>query len=58
MITPAEIKKKASNKYKAYLQSIVEGETFKPIVIVGNKLGIIYAYEVKETTFLLIRKIQ
>ena len=28
------------------------------IVIVGNKLGIIYAYEVKETTFLLIRKIQ
>ena len=37
MITPAEIKKKAANKYKAYLQSIVEGETFTPIVIVGDK---------------------
>jgi hypothetical protein len=37
MITPAEIKKKAANKYKAYLQSIVEGETFSPIVIVGDK---------------------
>ena len=28
------------------------------IAIVANNLGIIYAYEVKETTFLLIRKIQ
>ena len=37
MITPIEIKKKAANKYKAYLQSIVEGETFNPIVIVGDK---------------------
>ncbi len=37
MITPTEIKKKALNKYKAYLQSIVEGESFNPIVIVGDK---------------------
>jgi hypothetical protein len=37
MITPIEIKKKAINKYKAYLQSIVEGKFFKPIVIVGDK---------------------
>ena len=37
MITPTEIKKKAINKYKAYLQSIVEGETFNPIAIVGDK---------------------
>lgn len=37
MITPVEIKKKAANKYKAYLQSIVEGESFTPIVIVGDK---------------------
>ena len=37
MITPIEIKKKAANKYKAYLQSIVEGESFDPIVIVGDK---------------------
>ena len=37
MITPIEIKKKAANKYKAYLQSIVESETFNPIVIVGDK---------------------
>ena len=37
MITPTEIKKRAANKYKAYLQSIVEGETFSPIVIVGDK---------------------
>jgi len=37
MITPIEIKKKAANKYKAYLQSIVEGEFFNPIVIVGDK---------------------
>lgn len=37
MITPIEIKKKAANKYKAYLQSIVEGEAFNPIVIIGDK---------------------
>lgn len=37
MITPVEIKKKAANKYKAYLQSIVDGEAFKPIVITGDK---------------------
>ena len=37
MITPIEIKKKAANKYKSYLQSIVEGESFNPIVIVGDK---------------------
>ena len=37
MITPAEIKKKAENKYVAYLQSIVSGESFSPIVIAGNK---------------------
>ena len=37
MITPIEIKKKATNKYKAYLQSIVEGESFNPFVIIGDK---------------------
>lgn len=37
MITPTEIKQKAANKYKSYLQSIVEGEAFNPIVIVGDK---------------------
>jgi len=37
MITPTEIKKKAANKYKTYLQSIIEGEAFNPIVIVGDK---------------------
>ena len=37
MITPIEIKKKADNKYYAYLQSIVEGESFRPIVIAGSK---------------------
>ena len=37
MITPAEIKKKAENKYIAYLQSIVEESQFFPLVIVGNK---------------------
>lgn len=37
MITPTEIKKKAAIKYKVYLQSIVEGEAFNPIVIVGDK---------------------
>ena len=37
MITPIEIKKKAANKYKIYLQKIVEGESFDPIVIVCDK---------------------
>ena len=37
MITPIEIKKKAANKYKVYLQSIVESESFNPIVINGDK---------------------
>lgn len=37
MITPIEIKKKAENKYCACLQSIVEGESFRPMVIAGNK---------------------
>ena len=37
MITPTEIKKKAENKYVAYLQSIVEGISFQPIVIAGDK---------------------
>lgn len=37
MITPAEIRKKADNKYIAYLQSIASGESFFPIVIAGNK---------------------
>lgn len=37
MITPTEIKKKAENKYMAYLRSIVEGDSFQPIIIVGDK---------------------
>lgn len=37
MIAPTEIKKKAESKYCSYLQSIVEGESFHPIVIAGNK---------------------
>ena len=37
MITPSEIKQKAENKYLAYLQSIVEGIPFNPIIIAGNK---------------------
>lgn len=37
MITPTEIKKKAENRYSAYLQSIVEGTSFFPFVIAGNK---------------------
>lgn len=37
MITPTEIKKKAENHYSAYLQSIVEGTSFFPFVIAGNK---------------------
>ena len=37
MITPAEIKKKAENKYIAYLQSMVEESTFFPLIIIGNK---------------------
>ncbi len=37
MITPTEIKKKATNKYTDYLQSIVKGVSFLPIIIVGDK---------------------
>ena len=37
MITPSEIKQKAENKYIAYLQSIVKGIPFNPIIIAGNK---------------------
>ena len=37
MITPNEIRKKAENKFEAYLQSIISGEKFFPIVIAGNK---------------------
>lgn len=37
MITPTEIRKKAENKYLAYLRLVVEGLSFEPIVIVGNK---------------------
>ncbi len=37
MITPSEIKQKAENKYIAYLQSIVEGISFNPIIVAGNK---------------------
>lgn len=37
MITPTEIRKKAENKYIAYLRSIISGESFFPIVIAGNK---------------------
>ena len=37
MITPSEIKKKALNKFNAYLQSIVEDNVFSPIVIIGDK---------------------
>ena len=37
MITPTEIRKKAEKKYLAFLQSVVEGKTFAPVVIVGNK---------------------
>lgn len=37
MITPTEIKKKAENRYSAYLQSIVESTSFFPFVIAGNK---------------------
>ena len=37
MITPNEIKKKAEKKYNDYLQSIVDGIPFNPIVITGNK---------------------
>ncbi len=37
MITSAEIKNKAERKYHAYLQSIVDGIPFHPIVIAGNK---------------------
>ena len=37
MITPTEIRQKASNKYNSYLQSVVEGIPFSPIPIAGNK---------------------
>ena len=37
MITPTEIRKKAANKYLAYLRSVVERLDFEPIVIVGDK---------------------
>ena len=37
MITPTEIRKKAESKYLAYLRTVVEGLSFEPIVIVGNK---------------------
>ena len=37
MITPTEIKQKATNKYYSYLQSVVEGIPFIPIPIAGNK---------------------
>lgn len=37
MITPTEIRQKASNKYNSYLQSVVEGTPFIPIPIAGNK---------------------
>lgn len=37
MISPFEIKKKAENKYLAYLRSIIEDESFFPLDIVGNK---------------------
>ena len=37
MITPAEIKQKAERNYIAYLQSTIAGNSFFPLVIVGNK---------------------
>lgn len=37
MITPTEIRKKAKNKFFAYLRSVVDGLDFEPIVIIGNK---------------------
>ena len=37
MITPSEIKQKAEHKYITYLQSLVEGIPFNPIIIAGNK---------------------
>ena len=37
MITPSEIKQKAEHKYVVYLQSIIDGFSFSPIVIAGNK---------------------
>lgn len=37
MLTPTEIKQKATNKYNTYLQSVVEGIPFIPIPIAGNK---------------------
>jgi len=37
MITPEEIQKKAQNKFKPFLQSIVEEESFFPLTIESNK---------------------
>lgn len=37
MISSNEIKIKAKKKYKAYLQSVVKGELFFPLTIIGNK---------------------
>ena len=37
MITPTEIRKKAENKYLAYLRSVIERQGFEPVVIMGNK---------------------
>lgn len=37
MINPAEIRLKAENKFKAYLQSIIRVESIFPLKIVGNK---------------------
>lgn len=37
MITPTEIRKKAGNKYLAFLRALVEGRGFDSIVIAGNK---------------------
>lgn len=37
MITPYEIKKKAENKYYDFLQKVVEGSEYFPLVIAGNK---------------------
>lgn len=37
MITSAEIKKKASRKYTAYLRDVATGKTFQPIEIPCDK---------------------
>lgn len=38
MITPEEIFKKANRKYISYLQSIINGDMFFPLIIPGNKV--------------------